>query len=144
MRFEQEQVVETTAAAAFLACDSAEHQVRWMASLVGVEIDPDQPWGVGSRFRQVHEEMGVRQVFEGELLEYEPERRIVTRLEHDDLSLHGTLEFEDLGGQCKVLHRVELELKSTALRLMEGTVGRVLAKRFEEDLARLKDLLETG
>lgn len=144
MRFEQDLVVETTAAEAFKACDSAEQQVRWMASLVEVQVDADQPWGVGSRFRQVHEELGVRQVFEGELLEYEPGRRIVTRLEHDDLSLHDTLEFADLGERCRILHRVELELKSTALRLMEGTVGRVLAKRFEEDLARLEDLLETG
>jgi uncharacterized protein YndB with AHSA1/START domain len=144
MDFEQELLVERPVSHAFRACDSPELQLRWIASLVEVERDPECEWGLGSRFRQVHLEAGVRQVFEGELLAYEPDQRIVLRLEHPDFVSTTELRFEDLGQRCRIRQRSKLELRSLPLKLMQGTVGRVVAKRFQEDFARLKVLLETS
>lgn len=144
MDFEQELMVERPVQDAFLACDSAKQQVRWMASLFEVELDRERPWGKGSQFRQVHEESGTRRVFEGEMLDYEPNRRILMRLEHADFDLTTELLFEDLGQRCRIRQRSHLELKSLALKMIQGMLAQIVARRFQEDFARLKALLESS
>jgi uncharacterized protein YndB with AHSA1/START domain len=135
-------LVECPVEQAFLACTSAEHQVRWMASLMEVEIDPGKDWGVGSSFRQIHEISGMRQVFDGVVLDLQDNRRISTHLKHDDFTIFTDLTFRDLGERCQLNQSTKIELKSVALKLMRGAVGNAVRDRLKADLDRLKVLLE--
>ncbi len=143
IEFRHEVLVEAPVGPTFRACDSAREQLAWVGSLVEVEVDPSTPWGPGARFVQVHEEVGSRQRLEGELLEHEPEERIVMRLTHPDFELHTRLEFEDLGGRTRVSQVTRLELRSLALRLAAPLVRSAVDRRIAEDMERLKALLES-
>jgi hypothetical protein len=144
MNFEQDLIVERPVQDAFLACDSAELQVRWVASLVGIERDDEQAWGTGSQFRQVHEESGMRRVLEGVLLDYQPNRRILMHLVHDDFDITTELQFEDLGQRSRIRLCSELEPKSLPLKMLQGTIAKVLAKRLEDDFTRLAAMLQAS
>ena len=143
MEFDLDMIVECPVRQAFRACDSAKHQIHWIASLVEVEIDAGQEWGEGSTFRQIHEESGIRQVFDGQLLEYVPNELISMRLSHNDFTILSDLRFEDLGARCRIVQHTQLQLTSLALKLMKGTIAAVAAKRMEEDFDRLKAMLES-
>jgi uncharacterized protein YndB with AHSA1/START domain len=133
IEFRHEVLVEAPVGPTFRACDSAREQLAWVGSLVEVEVDPSTPWGPGARFVQVHEEV----------LEHEPEERIVMRLTHPDFELHTRLEFEDLGGRTRVSQVTRLELRSLALRLAAPLVRSAVDRRIAEDMERLKALLES-
>lgn len=144
MDFEVDTLIESPVQDAYRACGLAKYQIRWMASLVEVELDPEVEWGIGSRFRQIHEEAGIRQVFEGVLLDLQEDSRISMKLEHADFTIFTEIDFEDLGQRCRLVQRTRLELKSAPLKLMADTIGGVVHKRLEEDFARLKALCESG
>jgi len=143
MEFNADITIERPVAAAFEACDDPQVQPHWAASLISVERDPGQVWGENATFRQIHEEAGTRQVFEGTILAYQPNQRIRMRLVHADFELVSELSFEDLGSHCRVSNATEVELRSMALKLMKGVMKGVVQKRLDEDLQRLKALLES-
>jgi uncharacterized protein YndB with AHSA1/START domain len=142
IEFRHEVLVEAPADEVFRACDSARDQTSWVGSLVAVELDTEAPWGAGARFRQIHEEGGVRQVLEGELLEHVPGERIVMRLEHPDFELETVIRFESLGALTRVDQATRLTLKSLALRLAAPMVRAAVDRRIGDDMARLKALVE--
>lgn len=144
MEFEVTALIECHVSQAFEACDSAKDQIAWMGSLVEVEILPETPWGIGARFRQIHEEAGVRQEFEGVLLDYQVNQRIEFQLTHSDFTVHTELLFEDLGERSRVTQRSSFELHSLALRLAKGMIQGVIATRFQDDMDRLKALVEAS
>ncbi|MFT7669551.1 MAG: hypothetical protein ACI8X5_002256 [Planctomycetota bacterium] len=142
MIFEFEKTIECTVQEAFRACDSAELQIQWVASMIEVNIEDPDNWGNGSRFQQIHTDSGIRQVFQGLVLEYESNRYVTTQLEHKDFTIITKLSFEDLGERCKVTHHSKLTINSFALKMMSSVVSSAVSKRIEEDLRRLQALLE--
>lgn len=111
---------------------------------MAVEIDPGVTWGLGATFRQIHEESGMRQVLEGEVLDYVPDERILMRLAHADFTITSELAFEALGERSRVSQRTQIELHSMALRLAQPIVKGAVGKRISEDMDRLKALLESS
>jgi len=109
-----------------------------------VEIDPGVVWGPGAKFRQVHEESGMRQVLEGEMLAYELDQRILMRLVHGDFTIMSELTFEALGDRSRVSQWTQIELQSMALRLARPIVQGAVGKRISDDMDRLKALLESS
>ncbi len=142
MEIEVGMMVERPVAETFQAFDSAKAQITWMGSLVEVEMDPSTPWGKGARFTQTHVEAGMRQVFQGEMLDYVRNQRLLLKLVHNDLSLVTEVLLVDLGERTQVQQRSKIELHSTALKIVKGMVRGAIEQRFTEDLQRLKTLLE--
>lgn len=143
MEFEIELLVRAEPAQVFDTCALAKHQLAWMASLQSVEVDDSKPWGVGATFRQLHEESGIQHTIEGTLLDWQPPERVSTKLVHPDFVLFSETEFVEEPEGCRLRQRTRMELTSVALKLLKGAVKNAVSKRFEEDLARLKALVET-
>lgn len=85
----------------------------------------------------------MRQVLEGELLAYEPDERILMRLQHGDFTITSELTFEALGERSRVSQVTQIELRSLALRMARPIVQGAVGKRISEDMDRLKALLES-
>jgi hypothetical protein len=143
MDFSIDILVEAPVEVAFGACDSAKDQISWIASLIEVRLDEQRPWGVGSTFVQIHEEDGRRQEFHGELLAYEPERRIGTRLVHADFELESQMLFEDLGPRCQIRQETSLKVRSLMLKAMRPMIAKAVEARLRQDFERLKVLVES-
>jgi len=144
MLFETTVLIERPVAEVFEACDNARIQIAWIGSLVEVQVPEGTDWCPGARFRQVHEDSGMRQEFEGLLLDRQRDSRIEFQLEHGDLSVHTTLTFEDLHQRARLNQVAEITLHSLALKLAKAMFKSVIQQRMEEDLERLKALLESN
>lgn len=142
IEFHLDLLVERPVTEAFHHANSAKSQLQWVGSLVEVNLDPNQPWGIGTTFEQVHEESGVRQSLQGEVLEWEENQHTQIRLVHPEFLLLSRTEFEDLGPRCRLVQATAIELKSMKLRIAAAMVRGVVETRMRGDLERLKALLE--
>ncbi len=143
MEIHFELLIERPASEAFHHAGQAKSQLTWVGSLVEVNLNSEQPWGVGSCFEQIHEEGGVRQTLKGEVLEWEPSVRMQVRLEHSDFVLLSCTEFEDLGPRCRLIQTTAIELGTPKLRFAASMVRSVIESRMRDDYARLKAMLES-
>ncbi len=144
MEIEVTVTIEAPVGEVFEACDSAKSQLIWMESLVAVELTPGSTWGKGARFCQVHEHSGMRQEFEGTILEHDQDEQIELELSHSDFSIRSEIRFEDLGETTRIVQRHSITLYSIALKVARAMIQGVLRTRFEDDLERLKNLVENG
>lgn len=142
MDFQVSIIVERPVEEAFQACDSTTEQLRWIGSLEEVKVEPEMPWGVGARFTQVHQEAGMRQEIEGEILAYEPNELIRMHLRHAQFEMDSELRFENLGVRCRVTQTTSVELRGMMLKMMKGTIQSTVEQRIHDDFERLRVLVE--
>ena len=121
----------------------SEERLRWMGALDGSEQVTDGEPGPGTRFRDVFEDHGQRVEIDAEVVDWQPPRRFVLRLGAGPFRSTGTQELEETDGRTRVTTRMETEYTSRMARLMAGVITRHAQTRLEEDLARLKELVES-
>ncbi|MGH8775276.1 MAG: SRPBCC family protein [Jiangellaceae bacterium] len=118
----------------------------WMASVTESEwLDPTEPMGVGRRGRMVMKAMGRRE-FVDEVTEYEPGRRIAHRSVSGPMEIRTACIVEPAGEGCRAIVLYEpVRLPGGVLgRMTAPLTARIVRRNFRADLARLKDILETG
>jgi uncharacterized membrane protein len=118
----------------------------WMASVTESEwLDPDEPIGVGRRGRMVMKAMGRRE-FLDEVTVYEPGRRIAHRSVSGPMEIHTACIAEPAGNGCRatVLYEPQRLPGGVLGRMTAPLTARIVRRNFRADLARLKDILETG
>jgi uncharacterized protein YndB with AHSA1/START domain len=122
----------------------SEPRRRWMGALVESEALTDGPPEVGSRYRDVFEDHGQRIELEAELVEVDPPRSLVVDLVADafEATISQRLEVEEAG--TRLTATIETTYTGLAARLLAGLVSRHAQKQLEEDLDRLKELVEDG
>jgi uncharacterized protein YndB with AHSA1/START domain len=123
---------------------TSDRRLRWMSALKASEQVTDGPPGVGTRFKDVFEDHGQRLEIDAEVVEYEPHERVAIRLSANAFEsvVRQTLAEHDGGTQLTT--KIETEYKSALARLMAGVVTGHAQKTLEEDLERLKSVLESG
>ena len=128
---------------AYLA--ASERRQRWMAALKESEQVSEGPLGLGTRFRDVFEDHGQRFEIDAEIVTWEPHERLAIDLKASafESTVTQTLAPGENGG-TRLTTRMDTEYKSALARLMAGVVTGHAQKQLEEDVARLKDILETG
>ena len=128
---------------AYLA--ASERRQRWMAALKESEQVSEGPLGLGTRFRDVFEDHGQRFEIDAEIVTWEPHERLAIDLKASafESTVTQTLAPAENGG-TRLTTRMDTEYKSALARLMAGVVTGHAQKQLEEDVARLKDILETG
>lgn len=113
-----------------------------MAVLVDCEQLTDGPPGPGTRFRDVFEDRGQRIEIDAEVVTYEPNERLATRLRSQAFEATASQRLEERDGRTRVTAVIETEYTSRLARLMAGVITRHAQTRLEDDLARLKELVE--
>ena len=134
--------IERPAAAIFPYLVSADERLRWMGVLVASEQLTEGPPALGSRFRDVFEDQGHRIRVEAEIVAWEPNRRLATRLRGSAFEATATTRLDERDGLTRLATEIETDYQSLAVRLMAGVVTRHAQNRLEADLAALKELVE--
>ncbi|MBD0290425.1 MAG: SRPBCC family protein [Thermoleophilia bacterium] len=136
--------IERPAAAIFPYLAAPERRLRWMGALTASEQVTDGDLGLGTRFRDVFEDQGQRIELDAEIVEYEPNRRLATRLTASQFESTARQELDEAAGRTSVTTTIATEYRSRLARVMAGVITRHAQRRLEEDLVRLKRLVEHG
>jgi uncharacterized protein YndB with AHSA1/START domain len=124
---------------------ASERRCEWMGALTESEPLTDGEPTLGSRFRDVFEDFGRRVELEAEIVELEPPRAMTVKLVSKVFDAKSSQRLEELdGGRTRLTAVIETEYKQRAARLAAPVVTRHAQKRLEQDLARLKELVESG
>jgi uncharacterized protein YndB with AHSA1/START domain len=115
---------------------------RWMQMLAESEqVDDGEP-ALGTRFADVFDAAGRRLDLDSEIVEWEPHRRLATRIRAKDFESTARQSLEDLGGRTRLTTTIETDYTSRRARLMARVVTHHAQKQLESDLSRLKELVE--
>jgi carbon monoxide dehydrogenase subunit G len=115
-----------------------------MGALVESEPLTEGPPAEGSRYRDVFEDHGRRLELEAELVEVDPPRSLVVDLVADAFEATISQHLEEEQAGTRLTTTIETTYTGLAARLLAGLVSRHAQKQLEEDLDRLKELVEGG
>ena len=116
---------------------------RWYVNIKSVEWQTPPPVAVGSRMDFVAQFLGRRLTYTYEVVELEPERRLVMRTADGPLAMETTYTWETAGDD-----RTRMTLRNRGnptgfSRFTAPMMERAMRRATTKDLARLKALLET-
>jgi uncharacterized protein YndB with AHSA1/START domain len=120
-----------------------ERRLRWMGALRETEQLTDGPPEVGSRWRDVFEELGQRVELEAEVAVYEPPRHLLVRLSSRAADATSEQHLESTNGRTRLTTAIETEYKSFLARHGAVIVTHLAQRQLEADLATLKGLVES-
>jgi uncharacterized protein YndB with AHSA1/START domain len=123
---------------------ATDRRLRWMGALAESEKLSDGEPRLGTRFRDVFEDHGQRIEIDAEVVEWEPNARVATRLRSSAFEATARQTLEEVDGRTLVRTTIETEYRSRIARMMAGVITRHAQRRLEEDLKALKRLVEGG
>ena len=134
--------IDRPAADVFPYLVASEARLRWMGALTQSEQVTEGEPGLGARYRDVFEDHGQRIELDAEVVEWEPNERLATRLRSRAFEATARQRLDERDGKTRVTTTIETEYTSLAARLMANVITRHAQKRLEEDLGRLKGIVE--
>jgi uncharacterized protein YndB with AHSA1/START domain len=122
---------------------ASDRRCEWMGALTESEPLTEGSPGIGSRFRDVFEDLGQRVELEAEIVEFDPPHAMTVQLVSKVFDATSSQRLEELeGGRTRLIAVIETEYKQRAARIAAPVVTRRAQKRLEQDLERLKKLVE--
>jgi carbon monoxide dehydrogenase subunit G len=115
-----------------------------MGALVESEALDEGPPAEGSRYRDVFQDHGQRIELEAELVEVEPPLALTARLVSSGFEATSSQRLEETGEGTRLTAVIETRYTMLAARLLAPIVTRHAQKQLEDDLERLKEILETS
>ena len=122
----------------------AEKAVLWTSDLKRFEIVSRPPGIVGSKARLHYEQGGREYIMEDELLEYEPDRRFLSRVTGDAIEAEVETILHPTDGGTRVQVRWSGSGKPLIVRLMLPFMRRSIKRQTDADLSKLKELIESA
>lgn len=114
---------------------------QWRAGVIAIDQQPAAAPRVGTRINETLEIVGGINHLRAEIMTYEPNRKIGFQCIEADLPMRGFRLVEATSIGARFTYQVEIEL-SGKYKCLESLISGNLTKRVEEDLRRLKFLLE--
>lgn len=121
---------------------ASERRLAWMGALSDSEQVTEGEPRLGTRFRDVFEDAGQRIEIDAEVVEWKPNERLATRLSADAFEATARQDLEEVDGRTRLVTTIETDYKGRVARLMAGVLTRHTQRRLEEDLGRLKTIVE--
>jgi uncharacterized protein YndB with AHSA1/START domain len=116
--------------------------VLWVGGLREFEPLDAEEARPGARSRQLLRLGGRDWRFEGEVLELEPDRRMVVAIRGRGLRMTSTYALDPIEAGTRLTVEVTSEFTLVFARLLGGIVEREGQRKLEADLARLAELVE--
>ena len=136
----QIEIAAPRAAVAAFAADP-DNATRWYQNIRSVEWETEPPLQLGSRVAFVASFLGRRLAYTYEVVEFAPTERLVMRTAQGPFPMTTTYEWEDAAGGTRMTLRNAGEPAGFA-RIGAPMLARAMRKANEQDLRRLKELLE--
>ncbi len=121
---------------------ASDQRLAWMGALTESEQVTEGEPRLGTRFRDVFEDHGQRIEIDAEVVEWKPNERLATRLRGSAFEATARQNLVEVDGRTRLVTTIDTEYKSRVARLMAGVVTRHAQRRLEEDLVRLKAIVE--
>jgi carbon monoxide dehydrogenase subunit G len=137
-------IINRPPAEVFAWLDDSDRAKQWLSGLV--EIEPLTTGGnrVGARARHTYNENGRTITMEEETLIYEPDRRVKISGKTDMFDMTAEYRLTPAGSGTKLDFEETLRFRNIILRLLAPLLMRGAAKRLEQQLQRLKTLVENS
>ena len=119
------------------------NMTRWNSAVVSLEPVTPGAVGVGSKFKTVGEMMGRRMEGEMQVIAYEPDTQCGFQVNAGPMQVNLTLTFKTVGTGTKIGLNAQGN-PAGVFKLAEGVMAGRVKAMMEENLARLKSLLEEG
>jgi uncharacterized membrane protein len=114
---------------------------EWIGALSDVRLVTGEPFGVGSHVARVASFLGKRIEYVNEVVELEPDARLVMRSVKAPFPMTVVYEFEDAGEGTRMRIRTQGDA-SGFYRVAGPMLARAVRRGVERDLRRLKQVLE--
>jgi uncharacterized membrane protein len=125
----------------FAFAANIENNAQWQSGVLEAQVTSEGPIGVGTTYRYVTQLLGRRIEADGEVTEYESNRKYSFKSTSGPFPIEGGLTCEAAEGGTKVTLVVEADVGGF-FKMAEPLVVRTIKKQFEADVGKLKDLLE--
>jgi uncharacterized membrane protein len=125
----------------FAFAANIENNAEWQSGVLEAQVTSEGPIGVGTTYRYVTQLLGRRIEADGEIIEYEPNRKYSFESTSGPFPIEGELTCEAAEGGTKVTLAVEADIDGF-FKMAEPLVVRTIKKQFEADVGNLKELLE--
>ena len=141
IRIEHEVVVRRPLAEVFAYVSDPMRTPEWQASVIETRRESGEPFGAGSRWREVRQFLGRRLEATVAAEVYEPEREFSVRAESGPVPFRVRHLFEEVDGGTRISVVAEGEPGRLA-RLGAPLVARAAETQLRQDFARLREVLE--
>ena len=126
----------------FSYVDNDDKVKLWIGGLLETKRTTSGTPGVGSRFHQKLQ-IGKRVTeLDGELLEYERNRRVRVKINFNLGEMNVTYNFSESGGCTELAYTCDSHYRSLFYRLLSPLIKRMAQQKLREDFARLQLLLQ--
>lgn len=126
----------------FAYITNIDNVTKWQEGVESIELEGDAST-VGGKYTEVRKFLGREMKTDLEITEFEPNARWSARALSGPVPYTATTIFESVGDGTKVTMHVEGE-PSGFFKVAQGAVQKQLDKSVEEDLQRLKKVLEAA
>jgi carbon monoxide dehydrogenase subunit G len=116
---------------------------KWNSAVVSLEQVTPGAVGVGTKFKSVGEMMGRRIEGEMQITAYEPDTKCGFQINAGPMQVNITLAFKTVGTGTKINLNAQGN-PGGLFKLAEGVLAGRVKSMMEENLARLKTVLEKG
>jgi carbon monoxide dehydrogenase subunit G len=116
---------------------------KWNSAVVSLEQVTPGAVGVGMKFKSVGEMMGRRIEGEVQVTSYEPDTKTGFQMNAGPMQMNVTISFKPVGTGTKVGLNAQGN-PAGVFKLAEGMMQGRVKSMMEENLARLKSVLEKG
>ena len=116
---------------------------KWNSAVVSLQQITPGAVGVGTRFKSVGEAMGRRIEGELQVVTYEPDTKCGFQLQAGPMQMHLTMSFKPVGTGTKLSLNAQGN-PAGIFKLAEGVLAGRVKTLMEENLKRLKSVLEKG
>jgi carbon monoxide dehydrogenase subunit G len=116
---------------------------KWNSAVVSLEQITPGAVGVGSKYKSVGEMMGRRIEGEMQVTAYEPDTKCGYQVNAGPMQVNLTLAFKTVGTGTKINLNAQGN-PAGFFKLAEGMMAGRVKSMMEENLARLKSILEKG
>lgn len=126
----------------FAYVDDDEKVKLWIGGLLETSRTTSGTPGVGSKFHQKLQ-IGKRVIeLDGELVEYERNRRVRVKMDANVCEMNATYTFTEAGGRTELAYTCDSHYRSLFYRLFSPLIKRMAQQKLREDFARLHVLLQ--
>lgn len=118
---------------------------RWRRGLESIAFTTPPPVGIGSRAVEVLRVYGQRLETVTEVVEFEPERKMVAKSVSGPTPVVATRLVEPDGAGCRVTYQIDVDESGVLLfRVLRPLLKRMQQRQIDGFMVRLKDVLEAA
>ena len=133
MEYEATAEIDAPRERVFAWLRDSERLKQWIPNLVEDEVVADvRGGGVGTRFRQVYIENDRRMEMTGEVVAFEPNRRLACDISGAMFDLHVDYRLERIARGTKITQNARLKFRNPVFRIIAAIAGKAMRRKSAE------------